>query len=62
VPNEPPRLSIEAAAKFLAEYCFTNEYRKTCIAHWRGLYGDEYADAVRKRALALLKPKDRENQ
>ena len=56
--NERPILSIEAAAKFLAEYCFTNGYRKTCIAYWRGLYGDEYADAVRKRALALLKPKD----
>jgi hypothetical protein len=58
VPNEKPVISVEDMAKFLAD-SFTNEYRAICIVHLRSVHGDEYADAVRNRAWALMNQKTR---
>lgn len=46
------QLSIPEAAKFILD-SHTEEYRRTCIEFWRGLYGDKYADSV----AALVKQK-----
>jgi hypothetical protein len=52
--NEPPRLSIEDAAHFVAN-SFTREYQRACVEFWRKLHGDQYADAVTKRAYEIIK-------
>lgn len=56
--NEKPLLSIDAAAKFIAE-SYTREYRVKCLAHWREIHGDEYADRVKAKVEAIFKGKKR---
>jgi hypothetical protein len=40
-----PQLTVNQAADFLCS-CFTREYRSLCLAHFRKLWGDDYADRV----------------
>jgi len=56
--NEPPRLPVEDAAEFVAN-SFTKEYQRRCIDFWRREYGDQYADAVKQRAFAIIKKRGR---
>lgn len=35
----------------------SDRYRRECIAHWRSLYGDGFADQVRAKAHAKIKGK-----
>ena len=37
--------SIKEAVDWLLK-ALTVEYRRKCLEHWRGLYGDDYADKV----------------
>jgi hypothetical protein len=41
-----PQLPVKDAAQFLIG-CYTREYRRSCLALWRELWGDEYADKIR---------------
>lgn len=52
--NEPPRLSIEDAAQFVAN-SFTKAYQRACVEFWRKLHGDDYANAVTRRAFEIIK-------
>lgn len=51
--NEPPRLSVQDAADYVA-ICFTREYRAKCIAHFRTIHGDDYADQVKQRVISMF--------
>ena len=46
--------SIKEAVDWLLK-ALTDEYRRKCLEHWRGLYGDDYADKV--AGIASKKPK-----
>jgi len=37
--------TVKEGADFI-EMCFTREYKFSCIASWRRLYGDELADQI----------------
>ncbi len=37
--------TVKEGADFI-EMCFTREYKFSCIAFWRRLYGDELADRI----------------
>jgi len=46
--NNAPRLPIDEAAAFLKK-CGMPSYSARCIAFWRGLHGDSYADAIKAK-------------
>lgn len=37
--------TVKEGADFI-EMCFTREYKRSCIAKWRELYGDLLADQI----------------
>jgi hypothetical protein len=53
--NDGSQLSVPDAAKFICD-SFTKEYRRQCLAFWRQLWGDEYADQVEAEVLRIFKP------
>lgn len=45
---KPGQFSIHDAVQWILTQ-HTREYRRACIAHWRGLYGDAYADEIERK-------------
>ncbi len=54
--------TVKEAADFI-EKCFTREYKFSCIADWRRLYGDDLADQImnelRSRKKKVVKENDK---
>lgn len=54
--------TVKEGADFI-EMCFTREYKFSCIAFWRRLYGDELADQImnelRSRKKKVVKENDK---
>ena len=49
--------TVKEGADYI-EMCFTREYKFSCIAFWRRLYGDQLADQIMNE----LKARNRKNK
>lgn len=52
--------TVKEGADFI-EMCFTREYKFSCIAFWRRLYGDELADQIMNELRARKRKGKKEN-
>lgn len=50
---EKPVLSADDMAVYVAASPYL-EYRRACIKHFKAIHGDEYADAVQNKVLAIF--------
>ena len=53
------KLSTQEAADWVLRPSHQKAYRRKCIAYWREMYGDEYADQVVKLVESKFKEKKR---
>lgn len=51
------RQPTHAEAVEIVLRCLTSECRHSNLAHWRRLYGDEFADMVKQEAMKRFKGK-----
>jgi monoamine oxidase len=47
-------LKVKEAADFLIA-SKTKQYRRECLAYWKNLHGDEYADKVERMVMKIWK-------
>ncbi|WP_041360221.1 hypothetical protein [Nitrosomonas sp. Is79A3] len=52
--------TVKEGADFI-EMCFTREYKFSCIAFWRRLYGDQLADQILNELRARKKKNKKED-